>query len=227
MNYGFLDVEMTCDGKMEDGKFIDDGRMKRSQREIISVGFVVCDDKYNIKGKYSSFVKPVHNSLITEYCEKLTGITQNDVDRGKKCNNAFRDIRQMCDNHSVNHIFTFGQADKFGIIMAVKWNKKEGEKVNNLHIILKKIIDVSPKILKSIGTKNPGLSKIAEELEVKIKGKGHEALNDALLLCKICRKLSRIECSVNYGFPRSRIIKQAPMKYISCFGAYFFRPWFC
>ena len=33
----------------ENGKFIDDGRMKRSQREIISVGFVVCDDKYNIK----------------------------------------------------------------------------------------------------------------------------------------------------------------------------------
>lgn len=49
MHYGLLDIEMTCDGKQENGKFIDDGRMKRSQREIISVGFVVCDDKYNIK----------------------------------------------------------------------------------------------------------------------------------------------------------------------------------
>lgn len=36
---------MTCDGKQENGQFIDDGRMKCSQREIISVGFIVCDDK--------------------------------------------------------------------------------------------------------------------------------------------------------------------------------------
>ena len=41
LHYGLLDIEMTCDGKQENGKFIDDGRMKRSQREIISVGFVV------------------------------------------------------------------------------------------------------------------------------------------------------------------------------------------
>ena len=52
LHYGLLDIEMTCDGKQENGKFIDDGRMKRSQREIISVGFVVCDDKYNIKNRY-------------------------------------------------------------------------------------------------------------------------------------------------------------------------------
>jgi len=79
LHYGLLDIEMTCDGKKEDGKFIDDGRMKRSQREIISVGFVVCDDKYNFKKSYSSFVRPVHNTTITDYCEKLTGITQRDV----------------------------------------------------------------------------------------------------------------------------------------------------
>lgn len=30
MNYGFLDVEMTCDGKHEGGKFVDDGRKERS-----------------------------------------------------------------------------------------------------------------------------------------------------------------------------------------------------
>lgn len=144
MFYGFLDIEMTCDGKQENGKFIDDGRMKHSQREIISVGFVVCDDKYNIKNSYSSFIKPVHSTKITDYCEKLTGITQSDVDHGKKCNNAFRDIR--------------------------------------------------PKILKEIDCKNfkksPSLSKIAEKLEVKTKGNHHNALNDARLLCKICRKLN-------------------------------------
>ena len=41
LHYGLLDIEMTCDGKQENGKFIDDGRMKRSQREIISVGCAI------------------------------------------------------------------------------------------------------------------------------------------------------------------------------------------
>lgn len=185
---------MTCDGRQEDGKFIDDGRMKHSQREIISVGFVVCDDKYNIKNKYSSFVKPVHNTTITDYCEKLTGITQSDVDRGKKCNNAFRDIREMCKRYSVDYIFTFGNADKTGIMFSVKWNRKEKEKVNNLFAVSEKIIDVRPEILKRIDCKNyrrcPCLPKIAEKLEVKIKGEHHNALNDAVLLYKICSKLN-------------------------------------
>lgn len=185
---------MTCDGKLEDEKFIDDGRMKRSQREIISVGFVVCDDKYNIKNRYSSFVKPAHNATITDYCEKLTGITQNDVDHGKKCNNAFRDIREMCKRYSVDYVFTFGNGDKMGILFSAKWNRKEKEKVDNLFAISGKIVDVRPAILKSIDCKNyrrsPSLFKIAEQLEVKIKGEYHNALNDAMLLYKICRKLN-------------------------------------
>ena len=198
MIYGLLDIEMTCDGKQENGKFIDDGRMKRAQREIISVGFVVCDDKYNMKNRYSSFVKPVHNTIITDYCENLTGITQNDVDRGKKCNNAFRDIREMCKRYSVDYVFTFGNADKYGISTSAKWIRKKGDKVNNLYFIAEKIFDVRPAILKGIGCKNytrsPSLSKIAESLEVKMKGKEHDALNDAVLLYKICKKLDIQVC---------------------------------
>ena len=194
LHYGLLDIEMTCDGKQENGKFIDDGRMKRSQREIISVGFVVCDDKYNIKNRYYSFVKPLHNTTITTYCEKLTGITQADVNCGKKCNNAFRDINEMCKRYSIDYIFTFGNADNLGIMYSAKWNRKEKEKVDNLYIIAKKIIDVRPTILKAINCKNyrksPGLFKIAERLNVKIKGEQHNALNDAVLLYGVCRELN-------------------------------------
>lgn len=194
LHYGLLDIEMTCDGKKEDEKFIDDGRMKRSQREIISVGFVVCDDKYNLKKRYSSFVRLVHNTTITDYCENLTGITQRDVDHGKKCNNAFHDIREICKRYSIDYIFSFGNADKMGIIYSVKWNKKEKEKVDNLFVVSEKIIDVRPAILKGINCKNyrrsPSLFKIAEQLDVKIEGEHHNALNDANLLYKICRELN-------------------------------------
>lgn len=173
LHYGLLDIEMTCDGKKEDGKFIDDGRMKRSQREIISVGFVVCDDKYNFKKSYSSFVRPVHNTTITDYCEKLTGITQRDVDNGKKCNNAFRDVREICKRYSIDYIFSFGNADKMGIIFSIKWNKKAKEKVNNLFVVSEKIIDVRPAILNEINCKNhkksSSLLKIAKQCQYRFK----------------------------------------------------------
>lgn len=194
MNYGFLDIEMTCDGKQENGKFIDDGRMKRSQREIISVGFVVCNDEYNVITNYSSFVKPVRNTVITEYCTNLTGITQSNADNGKKCNNAFRDIRKMCYKFSVNYIFTFGNADSFGIRSTVWRNKKQKEDVSNLCAVLKRIVDIEPIILKKQEFENykkrPGLSKIADMLNVTIKGERHNALNDAFTLCEVCRKLN-------------------------------------
>ena len=193
MNYGLLDIEMTCDGKQENGKFIDDGRMMHSQREIISVGFVVCDDEYNIKNRYSSIVKPVHNTIISDYCEQLTGITQNEVDHGKKSNNAFRDISEMCERYFVDYIFTFGSADKVGIEHSIQWNRKKKEKINYLIDISGKIIDVRQTILKSINCKNykksPSLSKIAEQLGIKRKGANHNALNDAMLLYKICKEI--------------------------------------
>ncbi len=85
-------------------------------------------------------------------------------------------------------------ADKDGIIVSAKWIKKKKEKVNNLYFISEKIIDVRPAILKGINCKNyrrsPSLSKIAEILSVKIKGKHHNALNDAILLYEICKELN-------------------------------------
>lgn len=194
MNFGFLDLEMNCDGKIENEKFIDDRRMKRYQREIISVGFVVCDDKYKIKSRFSSFVKPVHNDIITDYCSALTGITQENVNGGKKCNNAFGRLNEMCKRYSIDYIFVFGDFDKIGIISSIKWNKRYKEKSHHLYAVLKKVIDIKPIILKEINHKSrkktPGLLKIAENLKIECKVEHHNALSDANLLCEICKRLN-------------------------------------
>ena len=103
-------------------------------------------------------------------------------------------LRIRCQLYLYNIIFTFGNADNLGIMYSAKWNRKEKEKVDNLYIIAKKIIDVRPTILKAINCKNyrksPGLFKIAERLNVKIKGEQHNALNDAVLLYGVCRELN-------------------------------------
>lgn len=194
MHYGLLDLETTCDGKQENGKLIDDGRMKCSKREIISVGFVVCDDAYHIKDSYSSLVKPIRNAIITDYCEKLTGITQEDVNHGKGCNDVFGDIREICERYSVDYIFAFGNVDKFVIIVSARWYKKKKEKSDDLFAIAEKILDVRPTILRGINCKDdrktPGLCRIAEGLGIQMIGEHHNALNDAVLLYEVCKKLN-------------------------------------
>ena len=193
MNFGILDLEMTCDGRQEGTKFIDDGRMKHYKREIISVGFIVVDEKYNIKSNYKSFVKPAYNKILTDYCKNLTRIKQNEVDSGKKCDNAFRDIKKICERYSVKKIITFGNADKVGIISSIKFCKKAKEKVIYMYIILSKIIDIQPKIIKIMNQKNViGLMKIVELLKIKNNKSNHNALNDVLILRKICKKLNLV-----------------------------------
>ena len=193
MNFGILDLEMTCDGKQVGKKFIDDGRMRHFLREIISVGFIVTDENFSVKKSYQNFVKPARNSTLTEYCKNLTGITQSEIDGGKICNDAFFDIAEMCRNFSVEIILTFDRFDKAGVINSARFCKEAKEPFKNIYIVAEKIFDVKPIILSAVSNGNKkrlSLSKISQMLQIEIDAAKHNALNDALLLCKICKRVN-------------------------------------
>ena len=199
MNFGILDLEMTCDGRQEGKKFIDDGRMRHYLREIISVGFIVADENFSVKENYQSFVKPARNSVLSEYCKNLTGITQSEIDGGKMCNEVFGDILKICPNFSVEIILTFDHFDKAGVINSARFCEEAKEPSKNIYIVAQKILDVKPIILSALNNDNKkrlSLSKISQMLQVKNDAVKHNALNDALLLCKICKhvKLKIKEC---------------------------------
>lgn len=190
MHYGFIDFEMTCDGKIVDDRFIDDHRMPFTKREIISVGFIICDDKYNIKNRYESVVRPLINPELTEYCIRLTGLHQSQVNAGKKCNKAFGDVLELCNRYSVDKIFSYGTADKQVITINAKGYKKINESVGNIYAVKSKLVDVEKTIVKAIGAKGtPGLQKVVARLGIKKKGQIHDAMDDAMYLYKICKEL--------------------------------------
>ena len=192
MNFGILDLEMTCDGRQEGAKFIDDGRMKHAQREIISVGFIVADKNFSVKENFQSFVKPARNSSLTEYCKNLTRITQAEVDGGKLCNEVFGDIVKICKKFSVEIILTFDNFDKAAVLNSARFCKMADEPYENMYVIAQKILDVKPIILSAVNNDNKkrlSLSKISQILQIENDAAKHNALNDALLLCKICKRI--------------------------------------
>ncbi|MFT5646954.1 MAG: 3'-5' exoribonuclease 1 [Aureispira sp.] len=69
MNYIVLDLEATC--WKEKGK---------STNEIIEIGALCIDSNKNILGEYCSFIKPILNSTLSDFCTELTTIEQKDVD---------------------------------------------------------------------------------------------------------------------------------------------------
>src|SRR5258707_686594 len=69
--YLIVDVEATCS---------DVGAVPRNEMEIIEIGAVVQDSRtFEIKSEFQSFVRPVRNPDLTEFCTQLTGISQAKV----------------------------------------------------------------------------------------------------------------------------------------------------
>lgn len=68
-----LDFEATCEKKELSPTF---------EQEIIEFPvFKVNSKSYEVEDVFHSFVKPVINTEITNYCSTLTGIAQNDVEK--------------------------------------------------------------------------------------------------------------------------------------------------
>lgn len=68
------DLEATC---WEDGETQTIERM-----EVIEIGCVLVDFEGNLIDEFSTFVRPVQNPVLTDFCTKLTTITQDQVDNG-------------------------------------------------------------------------------------------------------------------------------------------------
>jgi inhibitor of KinA sporulation pathway (predicted exonuclease) len=70
LNYIILDLEATC--WPEKGKY---------QSEIIEIGAVKIDEKRQTIGEFNSFIKPILNPKLSDFCTHLTTIKQEDIDK--------------------------------------------------------------------------------------------------------------------------------------------------
>lgn len=76
-----LDLELTCWDES------DPNRRPRHEMEIIEIGVVLLDAHTLEQVKtYQAFAKPIYRPQLSEYCTKLTGIAQADVDSTRNLN---------------------------------------------------------------------------------------------------------------------------------------------
>jgi len=86
-NYLVIDLEATCD---------DGGLVPKDEMEIIEIGAVLVDSTtFEPIAEFQSFVRPVRHPTLTPFCQRLTSITQAEVDAAPGFPEVIRSLREF------------------------------------------------------------------------------------------------------------------------------------
>jgi inhibitor of KinA sporulation pathway (predicted exonuclease) len=88
-----IDLEATCD---------DQKRIRDRDMEIIEIGTVLVDaETFLPVAEHQTFVKPVRHPVLTDFCRKLTTITQADVENAPGFPEAIASLARFIDGRDV------------------------------------------------------------------------------------------------------------------------------
>jgi len=176
MNYIVYDLEATC----WENEF--EARGKR--REIIEIGAVLLDKEGNVINQFESFVQPIAQPMLSDFCQKLTTISQVDVNQADKFPEVIEDFKEWIGANTGEEylLCSWGFFDKSALIKDCQLHKLDGKWAKQ-HISLK---DQYPRI-KNTG-RAVGLKKALTLEGFEFEGTAHRALADAVNLVKIFKK---------------------------------------
>ena len=178
--YLVVDLEATCNKP-------DGGSLPRREKEIIEIGAVLLDEHGNTLKTFQAFVKPVLHPTLSDFCIKLTGISQEDVDNAETFPVVFpRFLNEMWADDTV--FCSWGKYDlnQFRIDferhhealkkMGIETFPFPEERFMNLKKIFARIRRLS---------KPTGVKKAIKLLGLQFQGRLHRGIDDAKNIARI------------------------------------------
>jgi 3'-5' exoribonuclease 1 len=101
VNFIIFDLEATC--------WL--GRPPHGVNEIIEIGAYKINTQGEIIGEFNQFVKPTVNPTLSEFCKKLTSISQEFVDNSNTFPNVINDFKNWIDIDADFKLCSWGQFD--------------------------------------------------------------------------------------------------------------------
>lgn len=86
------DLEATC--------WVDGESPPIDEMEVIEIGCVLCDMNGNIVDEFMSFVRPIKNPTLSDFCKQLTSIKQMDVDNAPEFTEVMHMLDKWCATRS-------------------------------------------------------------------------------------------------------------------------------
>ncbi len=174
MNFIVYDLEATC-WENPRHSFV---------QEVIEIGALKLNNYGEVESEFSCFVKPVYHPTLSPFCQKLTTITQEEVERADefpKVVEDFQDWLGFLDNEEYL-LCSWGNFDKTALIQDCENHKIESDWTAP-HINLKKQYTDIKSIRKPIGLRRAVLNEGFE-----FTGTHHRGIDDALNLVKLFTK---------------------------------------
>ena len=173
--YLAIDLEMSV---VRDSKFI-----KRTglRNEIIQIGAVILDEKYNIVSTFSQYVHPEH-SRIDRYIRELTGITS---DKLKDAPNLYDALKEMADwiGEEPISVISWGKTDLSQLKKEVRHKKIS---IKTINALFPKWSDFQKIFSARVGVKRQfSLGGALEMAGIEPEGRAHDGLTDAYNMAKL------------------------------------------
>ncbi|MBK9736996.1 MAG: exonuclease domain-containing protein [Saprospiraceae bacterium] len=170
MNYIIFDLEASC--------WL--GRPPKGLNEIIEIGAVKINDYNEVISIFNHFVKPTINPILSEFCKKLTSISQDNVDKSKTFPIIIQDFMDWIGVSEEDYcLISWGKYDKHQLKQDCELHKMETDWLDH-HFNLKPAY----RALKDLKDE-PGLKKAVKMEGFEFTGIHHRAISDAENTAKI------------------------------------------
>ncbi len=187
MKHIFIDFEMQ---PIDRHQKID---REMCKAEIIEIGAIVINEKFEEIADYKSYVKPQFSSKISQHIYELTGITERQLFDCRHIREELDAFAELCLSFNDDFkVYAWSENDL---------NQIKGEYlVKNLTFSdkLQKVIDnwcdLQLEYDKAVGAEKPtSLSKALESIGIYFDGKMHDAHDDARNTAMIFKEMSNPE----------------------------------
>jgi len=173
MDYIIFDLEATCW----------DVDNISTKKEIIEIGAVRLTERLNVNGEFQSFVRPLHNPELSDFCKELTSITQEDIAKADLFPKIFKDFTTWMDPLPYRFC-SWGIYDLTQLMMDCA---RHG--IIFPGYLVGKHINLKNLFAKVMDTKRYGLEKALKKLEIPLEGTHHRAIDDARNITKIAQMI--------------------------------------
>lgn len=161
-----FDLEATCD--LNNPNY---------PKEIIEIGAVD-----NFSKQFNSFIKPIREPILTDFCKKLTSIEQSDIDNARSFPEVYLEFYDFFKGAT---LISWGAYDKKQLLADLKLNKMNlgVNYINENHINLKDLF------FEKMGYPPRGMKLTMKQLGLIQDGVHHRGIDDAKNIKKIYNHL--------------------------------------
>ena len=169
MKYIIVDLEATC-WETKDPK---------NKNEIIEIGAVCINETKEEESRFTEFVKPVLNPVLSDFCTELTSITQTDIDNADTFEKVIDRFKTWINTEEAYILCSWGFYDKVQFMNDCNLHNLKTDWLNQ-HISLKHQYAEINRFKKTIGMK-----QALKNEKLELTGTHHRGIDDAINISKI------------------------------------------